>query len=237
VSGLAPIMPDDADELITFRAADGWNLSGTLRRADPGRAGTMRGVVLVHGSHHARDTFVYGRALPATLAAAGIASLRFDIRGRGESRSPRAWTEMSVAERRHVALDVAAATAQLRLIGVEDGRLGVVGEQDTASSVIDAVAADEGVGGLVLLSPRLGARALDRLQSRDVPTCAMVSKEDRRALRDAAAAYAASSSRASVLHVFGGLGFGATMFMARAFEQPDEPALEDMITAWFDAVI
>jgi hypothetical protein len=180
---------------------------------------------------------VYGRALPATLAAAGIASLRFDIRGRGESRSPTPWSEMSVGQRRGVALDVAAAVEQLRLAGVDQHRVGVVGEQDTATSVVDAVVADLGIKGLVLLSPRLAARALERLRSRDVATCAMVSKEDRPALRDAASAYCASSSPASALHVFSGLGFGATMFMARAFEQRDEPALEDMITAWFDGVL
>ncbi|MGD9999297.1 MAG: hypothetical protein AB7L17_15785 [Ilumatobacteraceae bacterium] len=237
MSGLAPIVPDEADVPITFAASDGWTLSGTLRHADGGPAGSARGVVLVHGSHHARDTFVYGRALPAVLASAGISSIRFDIRGRGESRAPRPWTALSVSERRDVRLDVSAALEQLRRIGAEHGRLGVVGEQDTAGSVVEAVTEDDGVAALVLLSPRLHRRDIDALRQRSVPTCAMVSQEDRPGLRSAVAAYAASADPASALHVFSGLGFGATMFMARAFEQPDAPALEDMISGWFDTVL
>jgi hypothetical protein len=34
------------------------------------------------------------------------------------------------------------------------------------------------------------------------------------------------------LQVFSGLGFGATMFMSRAFEQPDEVPLQEMIGDW-----
>jgi dienelactone hydrolase len=236
VSGLAPITSDEGDLPITFSASDGWRLSGTLRGL-AGDAPALRGVVMVHGSHHARDTFVYGRALPAALADAGIASIRFDIRGRGGSRSPRPWTELSVAERRGVALDVSAALDQLRGIGIGSGRLGVIGEQDTATSVVEAAAADADVGALVLLSPRLAGRALAALRRRPLPTCVLVSKEDRRALRDATAAFASAPEPHSALHVFRGLGFGATMFMARAFEQPDEPALEDLVAGWLDLVL
>jgi dienelactone hydrolase len=229
-------MPDEGDVPITFTATDGWRLSGTLRRL-VGDGPPLRGVVMVHGSHHARDTFVYGRALPTALAGAGIASIRFDIRGRGESRSPRPWSELSVAERRDVALDVAAALDHLRGIGIGPGRMGVIGEQDTATAVVEAAAADADVGALVLLSPRLAARALAALRRSPMPTYALASKEDRHALRDATAAFASAPEPHSALHVFHGLGFGATMFMARAFEQPDEPALEDLIAEWFDRVL
>lgn len=238
MSGLAPLAPDDGDEAVTVVAADGWVISATMRSADSEHADGARGVVLVHGSKHARDTFVYARALPAVLARRGLASIRFDIRGRGESQQPRRWAELSVDERRDVRLDVAAAAQALRdRFGVAPDALGVVGEQDTATAVVAAIAADEGIRALALLSPRLDRRSLEELACRRLPTLAWVSKEDRRALRDAVAAYVNGDPASSTLEVFTGLGFGATMFMARAFEQPTEPALEDLLAEWFDRVL
>ena len=59
----------------------------------------------------------------------------------------------------------------------------------------------------------------------------MVSKEDRRSLHDGTHAYLAGDER-SELDVFSGLGFGATMFMSRSFEQPDEAPLQVMLAEW-----
>lgn len=237
MSGVGPIVPDSHDQPTSFYASDGWRLSGTLRPI-ASDVGLPRGVVLVHGSQHTRDTFVYARALPAVLARLGIASLRFDIRGRGDSRGTRPWTEMSLRERRLVSLDVLAAIEHLsRTCGVAVGRIGVIGEQDTSRQVIEAVTAQGGSGGLALLSPRLDRRSLTLLTERPLPICAMVSKEDRRALRDAAAIYVAGRPESSELRVFRGLGFGATMFMSRAFEQPDQPSIEELLAAFFDRVL
>ena len=237
MSGVGAIAPDSADEPTTFVAADGWVLSGTLRPAEVVH-GAGRAVVLVHGSQHTRDTFVYARALPAVLARRGIASVRFDIRGRGDSRGERPWTEMTVHDRRQVSLDVEAAVGHLcRRFDVDTARVGVVGEQDTAPQVIDAVTQRVRVGALTLLSPRLDRRSLESLAHRPLPVCAMVSKEDRFALRSAVAAYVRGVEAASELKVFAGLGFGATMFMSRAFEQPDEPSIEELIASYFDRVL
>ena len=117
VSNLAPIVPNAADEPVSFASRDGWRLEGLLRLPagsglGPDQVG--RGVVLVPGSHHERDTFVYGLALPDVLAEHGIASLRFDIRGRGASRSPRSWRELTTLERHAVADDVASTSDVLR---------------------------------------------------------------------------------------------------------------------------
>ena len=240
MSGLAPIEPNGADQSVTFPSRDGWPLSGVLRRPDAGRAEPTApplGAVLVHGSHHERDTWVYGLSLPDVLAARGIASIRFDIRGRGESRAPRPWRALAPLERNAVADDVLAAAALLRdRAGISHGRLVLVGEQDTARHVVAAAATSDEVGALVLLSPRLDATSLGRLAARTLPTCALVSKEDRRSLRDSTAAYLAGADTGE-LHVFSGLGFGATMFMARAFEHADETPLQMIIADWIDRVL
>jgi dienelactone hydrolase len=216
-------------ELVT---ADGWRLGGLLRLPPDS---THAGVVLVHGSHHERDAFTYGLGVPEHLAARGIASLRFDIRGRGTSRNGRDFHSLSPVEQRGVVLDVAAALDALTAREVE--AIGVVGEQDTAASVARAITNDERVRALVLVSPRLPPSALDALRARPRPTFAMVSKEDRESLRDATAAYLAGAEQRSRLEVFSGLGFGTTMFMARAFEQKTEQGLEEMIADWLGAAL
>jgi dienelactone hydrolase len=235
MSGLAPIMPNEGDEHVTFEAADGWRISGVLRLPVAAALETdapAMGAVLVPGSHHERDTFVYGRGLPDALAERGIASIRIDIRGRGESRSPRSWRQLSTLERRRVADDVAAASDVLRArAGIDDASIAIICEQDTARAAALAAVRGPLVGALVMLSPRLDKSTLAALANRRLPTYAMVSKEDRRALRDATRAYLAGAD-SSELQVFSGLGFGATMFMSRAFEQPDEVPLQEMIGDW-----
>lgn len=235
MSGLAPIVPNEEDEAVTFATVDGWRISGVLRLPVAARLQTgarVLGAVLVPGSHHERDTFVYGLALPDVLAEAGVASLRIDIRGRGESRDPRPWRQLSPLERHRVADDVAAAADLLRArAGIDDASIALICEQDTARAAVQAAVRDPLIGALVMLSPRLDGSTQTALADRRLPTCAMVSKEDRRGLHDATHAYLAGDDR-SALHVFSGLGFGATMFMSRAFEQPDETPLQEIISDW-----
>lgn len=235
MSDLAPIAPNADDEFVTFAASDGWQLSGVLRLPISARLGTdarTLGAVLVPGSHHERDTFVYGLAVPDVLAEHGIASIRFDIRGRGESRAPRPWRQLSVLERRRVDDDVAAAVDVLRTrAAITDDAVAIIAEQDTANSAAQAAATDPHVGALAMLSPRLDASTIAALAARPLPTCAMVSKEDRRSLYDSTHAYLAGDDR-SELHVFSGLGFGATMFMSRSFEHPDETPLQVVLAEW-----
>jgi dienelactone hydrolase len=189
--------------------------------------------VLVHGSHHERDAFTYGIGLPELLTDRGMASLRFDIRGRGGSHHGHDFHRMAALERRAVALDVAAALDQLASRpDVAGDRLGLIGEQDTAAAVVAAAAADPRAAALVLLSPRLPASALDQLRARSIPTFGLVSSEDRESLRATTTAFLAAPQVHRRLEVFAGLGFGTTMFMARRFEQSAEEPLEDMIADW-----
>lgn len=66
----------------TVRALDGLNLIGTL--VVPGTP-VSEAVVLVHGGGVTRDEGGFFTRLADGLAEAGVASLRFDLRGHGES--------------------------------------------------------------------------------------------------------------------------------------------------------
>jgi len=218
------------DVEVELVARDGWRLAGLMRL--PPDVGRAPGVVLVHGSHHERDAFTYGVGLPELLADRGMASLRFDIRGRGASHHGHDFHRMAALERRAVALDVAAALDHLASSpDVAGDRLGLIGEQDTAAAVV-AAAIDPRAAALVLLSPRLPSSALDHLRSRSIPTFGLVSNEDRESLRATATAFLAAPHEHRRLEVFTGLGFGTTMFMARRFEQSAEEPLEEMIADW-----
>ena len=67
---------------ITVRALDGLNLAGTLVTTSES---LHCGVVLVHGGGVTREEGGFFTRLAAGLAEAGVASLRFDLRGHGES--------------------------------------------------------------------------------------------------------------------------------------------------------
>lgn len=68
--------------LTTVRTLDGLHLAGSL--VTPGSAAD-RAVVLVHGGGVTRDGGGFFTRLAAELAEAGVVSLRFDLRGHGES--------------------------------------------------------------------------------------------------------------------------------------------------------
>jgi alpha-beta hydrolase superfamily lysophospholipase len=75
------MMPLRATE-TSFRTLDGLHLAGTLVEPDNRPAGA---VVLVHGGGVTREEGGFFTRLATGLGQAGVASLRFDLRGHGQS--------------------------------------------------------------------------------------------------------------------------------------------------------
>jgi hypothetical protein len=189
--------------------------------------------VTVAGSRHERDAW---KRTSEFLARHGIATLMLDIRGRGASRGDRTFARMGPGQRRRVLLDVEKA---LEIIASEDGvdeaRLGVLAEQDTAADAVEAAAGCAGVIAVCLVSPRHADRIAAALTERPVSVFGLASTEDRQGVRAAVGAYLASATEGSDLAVFHGLGIGITMASVLQFEQPDAEPLEDRIARWLAA--
>ncbi|MHC5902333.1 alpha/beta hydrolase [Streptomyces sp. S6] len=69
-------------DIVTLRTLDGLQLAGTLVSPD---TPASRAVVLVHGGGVTREEGGFFTRLAAEMAETGVASLRFDMRGHGES--------------------------------------------------------------------------------------------------------------------------------------------------------
>jgi hypothetical protein len=218
------------DVEVRLTAADGTSIGGVWRAPPEGAA--VAGVVLVPGSRHERDA--YG-SLPSALEAVGLGSLRIDVRGRGTSIGTVPFARMAPMQRRGVRLDVAAAVDHAASLVGQPVRLALVAEQDTSADAVEAIADDERVTAVVVLSARHGDRLTAAVSRRPIAVFGLVSGEDRVGVRATADAYLVSIEGPSRLEVVHGLGFGTTMFSSRQFEHPDAEPLETMIAAWLAA--
>ncbi|MFE3742771.1 alpha/beta hydrolase [Streptomyces sp. NPDC059134] len=101
-----------------FRSLDGLLLRGSVTHP----AGTPRGVaVLVHGGGATREESGFFRRFAEGLAGAGIGSLRFDLRGHGESEGRQ--EDVTIAG---ILNDIRAATDHVRTL-MECGPVHLIG--------------------------------------------------------------------------------------------------------------
>jgi hypothetical protein len=102
----------------TFRTHDGLRLAGTLVASDEP---SERAIVLVHGGGVTREEAGYFGRLADGLALVGVASLRFDLRGHGESEGRQEDLTLSA-----ILNDIGSALAHL-LTQIEAARLSLLG--------------------------------------------------------------------------------------------------------------
>jgi pimeloyl-ACP methyl ester carboxylesterase len=100
------MLGDSGSRAVAFRSLDGLHLSGTLVIPSTG-AGVA--TVLVHGGGVTRDEGGFFTRLAATLAEAGMPSLRFDFRAHGDSEGRQEDLTLS-----GVVNDVRAAVERIR---------------------------------------------------------------------------------------------------------------------------
>jgi dienelactone hydrolase len=224
---------------VTFKTEDGWVIHGVLTTPPALQPGEkIAGAVLVPSAHHDRD--IYGHngypSIREVLEKANIATLRFDIRGRGTSAGPRDYWDFTEDEKARVNLDVTAAIEFLsQQKGIDQSRIGIVTENESADAAVIAATKDARVRAMVLLSGRMGQTAKDAIKARqDLAILGVVSKEDRVSFADLADAYRLSRDPASSLMIHDNIGLGNAMFIMNMAKHPNDK-LEVTIGEWLVA--
>ncbi len=137
----------DGGTAVDFRSPDGLHLRGTLVTPDGPITGSA---VLVHGGGATRDEGGFFTRMAAGLAAAGVASLRFDFRGHGESEGRQ--EDLTICG---VANDIRAAVDDVRL-RTGAGAVALIGTSFGGGiTAFFASRNSERVRSLVLLNPLL----------------------------------------------------------------------------------
>jgi dienelactone hydrolase len=216
---------------ISFQTEDGWTIYGSLHL--PARASTERAApaaLLLHGAGHDRDAFasyIYP-GMAQILASQGIAALRIDWRGRGQSIGHLEYHSFTDEQRANIYLDVKAGLNFMASQPEIDGdRLAIFAEEVSAEWAVWGSKGDPRVKGLAFLSGRLSDKARETLTiNKRLPTFCVVSKEDKRGFADMAAVYAESQNPESDIRVYENMGMGTTMFTPWRYKYPDKKGVE-----------
>lgn len=160
-------------EEVTFTAADGSVLAGTLQLpdGDPPRAAALLLVgsgEVDRDSNHPKLPLGITRELAAALAGSGVASLRYDKRGVGASDGD--FLTATFDDARQDASD--ALSALRRHPAIDPARVLVIGHSEGAMHAVSLAAADPSLAGVGLLAgPAVTGEEVLRWQAeRIVPT-------------------------------------------------------------------
>lgn len=220
---------------VSFRSEDGWRLRGMMSRPKP-TSRSAPAVVFLHSYEHDRDVFGYYiyPGLAEIVAARGVATLRFDLRGRGQSMGSKELHSFSGEEMSRLYLDVRGALSFLeKQRGVDGSRVAIVAEQQSAEAAVMAWSGDSRVSAITLLTGLLSDAATNQIASNpDIPLFLIASKEDRRSFRDMASAYNLTRNPNSRIRVYKNLGMGTGMFGFSRLLHPEERPIEEDIADW-----
>jgi dienelactone hydrolase len=188
------------DTTIAIVSGD-WKLAANFTHPE-GRAARVPAVLMLNKANGNRQVYAW---LARELARRGIASLRLDLRGEGESATIASF----VPYVRNVALeraedDVVAAMRWLRgQAAVDSARIGVVGASYSGEVMALAQRASATASAYVALSPgSLSTQTIDEIDDRRVPWWILRSR-DERFVRDVMEAARTRSRTARVTEVPG----------------------------------
>ncbi len=201
---------------VSFQTTDGWTIYGTLHLPANLSATDRKvpGVVMLHSPGYDRSS--YG-SLARSLEDKGLASLRIDWRGSGESLKKGnlelPFDAFAPSERRKVYLDVQAAIDFLVIQeGVDQKRIGVIGARFSANHAALAGVDDWRVKTLVLFSGSYDPQALEEIALRkDLPILCLAGREDQEGFRGSTQIYAVSKNEESEILIPARGGYGTTM--------------------------
>lgn len=214
---------------VVFQTEDGWTIYGTLH-LPVGLGREAPAALLLHGAGHDRDafaSFVYP-GMAQILASEGIAALRIDLRGRGQSIGQLEYHSFSAEQRARISLDVKAALEFLASQPeVDRGVLAIFAEEVSAEWAVVGSEGDHRVKALAFLSGRLSDTARRLLAVRtQTPTFCVVSKEDKPGFADMSSVYAQSRNPESEFRLYEDTGVGTTMFATWRYKYPDQKGVE-----------
>ncbi len=210
---------------VSFQSEDGWKLNGYLRLPDGAAANAKAPVVvLVHGAKHDQQTYFF---MAKELAKQGLATLRFDWRGKGRSVDA-----AKDADQAKVYLDVKAAIQFAASQPAIDGnRIGAVAATLACVNTLQASLGDARVKTVVLMTALETNPEVERLlTTSDTPILSIASTEDNNYQRGnlsgtTRAIYKLSKSKQSEFLLYDDAGRGSEMLKVK-------PELQPMILRW-----
>jgi dienelactone hydrolase len=224
-----------AEREVTFQSEDGWQLRGRVRI--PGGATTavkVPGVVMVHGAKHDQQTY---HQLARELAKKGIATIRFDWRGKGRSIAEGKslyGINMPEEESGNTYRDAKAAIKVLaEQAEVDPNRIGMIAATAGTGYALRSAYKDNRIQTVVLLTSNNAptGEAKQFIVESGKPIFAIASIEDVNYNRGSLAeetrlAHSYSPNKESELLLYDDAGRGSEMLKSK-------PELERMVLRWF----
>lgn len=202
--------------------SEGWQVFGDF--AVPGAKEPVPAVIMLNRAAGSREAY---RALAQHLLACGIASLRVDLRGHGESTNlgkfiPGQNVEILGPSESDVLAAVDFLEKDKR---IDDQRIGIVGGSYSGEEMMEAGRVGEFVSAYVGLSPgSLSDESIDAIDAHRLPWLLVVSRHERH-LKEVAQAFRERSRTGEYLEV-GGAEHASGLFA-------DHPDLNARLALWF----
>ncbi len=224
------LMALGTEQEIIFKSFDGWELHGTLRLPAAVKSNKkVPGVVLVHGAKHDQLTYYQ---LARELTKQGMATFRFDWRGKGRSVGTRILDEQY---RDIVFKDIKAAIEILASQpAVDPNSIGTVAATAACVYTLEASLDDPRVKSIVLMTAlEPNERVKQLLMGSNVPIFAIASTDDynyqigESLAESTRQIYKLSNSKESTFLLYDDAGRGTEMLKIK-------PELEPMIIRWFN---